>query len=524
MTGKQQVMEGKLEVTEGKQQVKEGKRRCVTESKSWGETAAESGKVKGSPRFPYEGVGSAPNVPRSKKRPWSATIFRIGVCHTYPVHGKAARPAAYFAHALCYSQLCCGIEELSVCVTLTSPGFYCACRLQYGSEWCNSTSGSSALSSSMRQKEELALLLSLTRFYFLLSVLDSGACQEDQPGELTRGLTWQHNGHVFRILSHGGSQYQPSGRRRTGPDRPVVVLRDRNETAPRGSPRIPASSGGAQLRAARRQRPERPATSEDSAGSSPGREDMMVGDDPYNPYKPSNYYPYYNYYDSYYRPRARAQPRHGYGTSYHQHGLPDLVPDPYYIQIASYIQRLPMYNLRCAAEENCLASSSAYAQDYDTRVLLRFPQRVKNQGTADFLPSKPRYAWEWHSCHHHFHSMDEFSLYELLDVNTQARVAEGHKASFCLEDTSCDPGYYRRYACTSHTQGLSPGCYDTYNADIDCQWIDITDISPGKYILKVTVNPGNQVPESNFNNNIVRCDVQYTGTAAHVSGCTMTSY
>uniref|UniRef100_A0A3B4WXL0 Lysyl oxidase homolog n=1 Tax=Seriola lalandi dorsalis TaxID=1841481 RepID=A0A3B4WXL0_SERLL len=187
------------------------------------------------------------------------------------------------------------------------------------------------------------------------------------------------------------------------------------------------------------------------------------------------------------------------------------------------ILRLPMYNLRCAAEENCLASSSAHSQDYDTRVLLRFPQRVKNQGTADFLPSKPRYAWEWHSCHNHFHSMDEFSLYELLDARTQSQVAEGHKASFCLEDTSCDPGYYRRFACTSHTQGLSPGCYDTYNADIDCQWIDITDVSPGKYILKVTVNPRQQVPESNFNNNVVRCDVQYTGTAAHVSGCTMTS-
>ncbi|XP_039659384.1 protein-lysine 6-oxidase-like isoform X2 [Perca fluviatilis] len=204
-------------------------------------------------------------------------------------------------------------------------------------------------------------------------------------------------------------------------------------------------------------------------------------------------------------------------------GLPDLVPDPYYIQIATYVQRMPMYNLRCAAEENCLASSSMSSHDYDTRVLLRFPQRVKNQGTADFLPSKPRYAWEWHSCHNHFHSMDEFSLYELLDSQTHSQVAEGHKASFCLEDTSCDPGYYRRFACTSHTQGLSPGCYDTYNADIDCQWIDITDISPGRYILKVTVNPRQQVPESNFNNNVVRCDVQYTGTAAHVSGCTMTS-
>lgn len=36
-------------------------------------------------------------------------------------------------------------------------------------------------------------------------------------------------------------------------------------------------------------------------------------------------------------------------------------------------------------------------------------------------------------------------------------------------------------------QGLGPGCYDTYHANIDCQWIDITDVPPGNYILKVGV-------------------------------------
>uniref|UniRef100_A0A4W3IJY5 Lysyl oxidase homolog n=1 Tax=Callorhinchus milii TaxID=7868 RepID=A0A4W3IJY5_CALMI len=168
-----------------------------------------------------------------------------------------------------------------------------------------------------------------------------------------------------------------------------------------------------------------------------------------------------------------------------------------------------------------LGRSSAYSQDvrdYDMRVLLRFPQRVKNQGTADFLPSRPRYSWEWHSCHRHYHSMDEFSHYDLLDPTTQRQIAEGHKASFCLEDTSCEYGYYRRYACTAHSQGLSPGCYDTYNADIDCQWIDITDVKPGNYILKV-INPSYLVPESDYANNVVRCDIRYTGQHVYTSGC-----
>uniref|UniRef100_H2M024 Lysyl oxidase homolog n=2 Tax=Oryzias latipes TaxID=8090 RepID=H2M024_ORYLA len=371
--------------------------------------------------------------------------------------------------------------------------------------------------------------------------------RNEQSAALRQTLQWSHNGKVFSILSQG-AEYQPA-RRRGAPQEQVraqqiTIVQDaderRQDTQQQSVARQdqqPPRSVPPQLQRLVRGPEHRQQLQHERFGervndtqkvnvssSLPRREDMMVGDDPYDPYKSiDGDNPYYNHYDVYERPRERQRP--GYGTRYHQYGLPDLVPDPYYIQASAYVQRSPMYNLRCAAEENCL-SSSAYRssiRDYDTRVLLRFPQRVKNQGTADFLPNRPRYSWEWHSCHQHFHSMDEFSHYDLLDATSQRSVAEGHKASFCLEDTSCDYGYYRRYACTSHTQGLSPGCYDTYNADIDCQWIDITDVKPGNYILKVSVNPYYQVPEQDYSNNIVRCDVRYTGNYAYVSGCHMST-
>ncbi|KAL2097086.1 hypothetical protein ACEWY4_006293 [Coilia grayii] len=251
--------------------------------------------------------------------------------------------------------------------------------------------------------------------------------------------------------------------------------------------------------------------------------DDMVNDDPRNPLKNHRNNIFYNPYPSRTAPRVRRPPGTGYGTRYFHNGLPDLVPDPYSIQAGTYIQRMQMYALRCAAEENCL-SRSAYrpgVRDIDYRVLLRFPQRVRNRGTADFLPVKPRHQWEWHSCHQHYHSMDAFSNYDLLDMLGR-KVAEGHKASFCLEDTGCDPGFRRRFACTTHTQGLSPGCYDTYAANIDCQWIDITDVPPGTYILKVTVNPNFLVQESDFSNNVVRCDMIYSGSHVQTRNCRIT--
>lgn len=114
--------------------------------------------------------------------------------------------------------------------------------------------------------------------------------------------------------------------------------------------------------------------------------------------------------------------------------------------------------------------------------------------------------------HNHFHLM-EIMRYSLWNEDKTAQAAPGAKIGFCLIDsepfsTSAAPAYGLTDDCqadnpgsTELHMGISPGYRDLYYAGISLQWIDVSELRPGRYWLAAESDPFDRIVESNEGNN-----------------------
>jgi Lysyl oxidase len=128
----------------------------------------------------------------------------------------------------------------------------------------------------------------------------------------------------------------------------------------------------------------------------------------------------------------------------------------------------------------------------------------------------PRIEFETTDGHDHWHLMSA-ARFSLWNEPGTAQVAPSAKVGFCLEDGepvdsfAAPSAKYSESAiqrckegqpdASSVYQGISSGWQDVYGPNVPFQWVDISEVAPGRYRLGADMDPDNFVRESSEANN-----------------------
>jgi len=149
-----------------------------------------------------------------------------------------------------------------------------------------------------------------------------------------------------------------------------------------------------------------------------------------------------------------------------------------------------------------------------------------------------KYAGDGHD-HWHVQNVAHYELY--AQTGTGPVLRRDSKVGFCFFDTNAYrlslPGapasrQYAQSGCGTKSSlfvknGISVGWSDVYPAAFAWQWINVTNIPAGEYLLKLTVDPKRQFEESVEGNNCnwTRIRIPRTGSTVSViqsgSGCVL---
>lgn len=157
---------------------------------------------------------------------------------------------------------------------------------------------------------------------------------------------------------------------------------------------------------------------------------------------------------------------------------PDLMIDQ--PAIVNSLQMRTEVAANCMVEEGCMTG-------YGSRTVLAFDTHIKNIGQTDYYignPSSNPSQFTFNNCHGHAH-YEGYAEYVLYKPDGTA-IPIGQKNGFCVLDLECNGGGSAQYGCGN--MGISHGCGDIYSNGLDCQWIDVTTVDTGEYVLAVKVN------------------------------------
>ena len=156
-------------------------------------------------------------------------------------------------------------------------------------------------------------------------------------------------------------------------------------------------------------------------------------------------------------------------------------------------------------------------------------QRIyRSDGTFRERPASPS---EFHPVHGHYHYKD-FSISRLWRATSKGKrlgksaIRSGKKNGFCFEDTAAVRQDTRpRYNCLDYepgtegidrVTGISVGWKDVYTYTLNGQFIEITGVPDGYYLLTTTVDPDRTVAETTHSDNTRSQLIQICGYTATI--------
>ncbi|MGH2830924.1 MAG: lysyl oxidase family protein, partial [Actinomycetota bacterium] len=164
-----------------------------------------------------------------------------------------------------------------------------------------------------------------------------------------------------------------------------------------------------------------------------------------------------------------------------------------------------------------------------TRKLVRFTFTTPNRGQADLIVGPPSLRpdlFEYSECHAHYH-FREYADYRLwtpaqfeawsalrdefpeltpaavLQAHPELSPVRGAKRGFCVIDlrrVSYTLLAFSKYNSCDF-QGISVGWADEYHYSLAGQYLDVTGLPQGDYVLEAEVNAERLFGESNYANN-----------------------